>query len=228
MLKHVITTINLDDEVVISKIPVYNTFQAFENRTLFERLSIYGLMLILSLLFMVIYLTDWSFIDAAQNKKFDKMAITVVDFGDFTALRRKYYGGRKIVEIDEVFGNQYIKKKDEKIDPNAEYTTDPRIAGAVNPVIGNATAPIDLAPTVRPQYTAAARAAGVEGMVMLELVIGDKGRVLRARPVGRRLGYGLDEAAAATYKQKKYKPSINSDGKRITVKIIQPVRFVLF
>ena len=78
-----------------------------------------------------------------------------------------------------------------------------------------------------PSYTESARSHGIEGTVVLELIISDEGEVLRARPVGKKLGYGLERMAVKCYESKKYKPSRNSDGNEITVKIFQPVRFQL-
>jgi TonB family protein len=212
---------------IIEQMPIYNTFRADAQQTFFQKNRVYWIFLATAAITLGSYLVDWGFIDDYQNKKFDEMAITVVDFGDFVSLS-KARASRNYVEIDEVFGNQYIKEKDKVVDNTDPDWVDPRIAAAVNPVIGNATAPVDLNPELEPQYTSAARAAGIEGTVFLELVIGDEGKVLRARPVGRQLGHGLEEAAIRCYERKRFKPSKNQDGGRITVKIIQPVRYVLY
>lgn len=107
-----------------------------------------------------------------------------------------------------------------------EVVEDKRIAQASNPFAQGATAPIDLNPGVKPPYTAEARAAGIEGVVILELIISETGDVLRAR-VLRGLGYGLDQSALTTFRAKKFKPSYK-EGKPITVKIPIQVRFTLF
>ena len=86
--------------------------------------------------------------------------------------------------------------------------------------------PVDLTPEISPVYTAEAKSAGVQGTVTLEIVVSDDGKVLRARSVGKRLGHGLEESAAAAFRQKRFQPSMK-DGQPITVKFYQPVRFVL-
>lgn len=155
-----------------------------------------------------------------ENRELDDLQIAV-DLGDLIVPPKKQ--GAPVIEIDEVFGNEYVKKKDVVVDADAE---DPRAASAANPYIGGATMPVDLTPEIAPVYTQAAKDAGVTGTVTLEIVVSDDGRVLRARPVGKRLGHGLEESAAAAFKQKRFQPSMK-DGQAITVKFYQPVRFVL-
>ena len=103
---------------------------------------------------------------------------------------------------------------------------DNRVAQAVNPYQINATMPVDLTPTLKPLYTAEARAAGIEGIVYIELVIADTGEVLSASPRGKTLGYGLEAEAIRVFRRKKFSPA-KKDGEPITVKIVVPVRFTL-
>jgi TonB family protein len=107
-----------------------------------------------------------------------------------------------------------------------EKKLDPRIASASDPIVSGATSPVDLSPNIRPQYTAEARANGVTGTMTLEVIISETGEVLRVRSVGRTLGFGLEDAAIATYRSKRFAPSI-LEGKPITVKVLVPVRFTL-
>lgn len=161
-----------------------------------------------------------------SDKELDEMAV-MVDFGDFKPLQKRRSARRSVV-VDEVFGNKYVKNKD-KVDPNAKEVYSDPYAGAVNPGTGAASPPVDLTPQITPQYTAAARNAGIEGTIVLEIVLSEKGKVLRARPVGKRLGHGLEGAAIAAFKAKEFKPSVShATGKPILVKFYQPVRFVLF
>lgn len=160
-----------------------------------------------------------------SDEYLDKLSVTM-DFGDVVQPFKKKIQAKPREEVDEVFGNQYIKKKEVVVDNTV--TEDPRIASAVNPVVGGATNPVDLNPEVIPQYTPAARAAGIEGAVTLELVIAEDGKVLRAKPVGKKLGMGLDEAASATYRKKRFKPSIGPAGKAIVVKFYYRVKFSLY
>lgn len=107
-----------------------------------------------------------------------------------------------------------------------EIKEDPRIAGAEDAAISGATAPIDLSPSIRPEYTDQARAEGITGTLTLEIIIADSGEVLQARSVGKKLGFGLEEQAVSTYRRKRFAPSI-LDGKAITVKVLVPIRFSL-
>lgn len=194
----------------------------FENYELIPWLSrhksvwLAALMLALSLFFTLVKL-NWG----PSDEELDKLAVTV-DFGDVVQpFKKKEAKPRE--EVDEVFGNEFIK--DKTVDPNQE---DPRISTAVNAAVGDIAPPVDLSPALIPQYTPQARSAGIEGSVTLEVVIADDGRILRVKPVGKKLGLGLDEAAAATYRQKKFKPAISrTSGKPIVAKYYERVKFIL-
>jgi protein TonB len=107
-----------------------------------------------------------------------------------------------------------------------EVQQDPRIAGAQDAAIVGATAPVDLSPNIKPEYTEQARAEGITGTITLEVIIADTGEVLQVRSVGKKLGAGLEESAIATYKKKRFSPSV-LEGKAITVKVLIPIRFSL-
>lgn len=114
----------------------------------------------------------------------------------------------------------------ELTDKQKKEKEDPRIAGAQDVIISGATSPVDLSPGIAPEYTSEAKSAGITGTITLEVVIADSGEVLRVRILGNRLGYGLEEAAIATFMRKKFSPSI-LEGKALTVKVLIPVRFTL-
>ncbi|HBS06347.1 MAG TPA: energy transducer TonB [Leptospiraceae bacterium] len=124
------------------------------------------------------------------------------------------------VEVPPAEGE--IRKTDEL---KKEKVEDQRIVGAQNPFAIGATPPVDLSPGVKPPYTPEARSAGIEGMLVLELVVGEDGRVLRVR-VLKGLGHGLDQSAVQTYYSKRFTPAYK-EGKPITVKINVPIRFQL-
>ncbi|EMJ97858.1 energy transducer TonB [Leptospira sp. WS58.C1] len=104
---------------------------------------------------------------------------------------------------------------------------DSRIAGAQDALLLGATEPIDLTPNLTPKYPDEARSAGITGRVTLEVIIADTGEVLRVKPVGKSLGYGLEDAAVEAFYKKRYSPS-KADGKSITVKVYIPVNFSLY
>ena len=128
----------------------------------------------------------------------------------------------KAPDVDVPPAEGEIRKTDEL---KKEKVEDKRISGAQNPFAIGATPPVDLSPGVKPPYTPEARAAGIEGMLVLELVVGDDGRVLQVR-VLKGLGHGLDQSAVQTYYSKRFTPAYK-EGKPITVKINVPIRFQL-
>ena len=103
---------------------------------------------------------------------------------------------------------------------------DPRISGAVNPAFAGASLPIDLTTHIKPEYTDAARQAGIEGRAYVQVVIADTGEVLQVRNKGKKLGFGLEASIRRAYRRKRFKPS-RLQGKPITVKLVYPVRFKL-
>lgn len=202
-------------------IALQNTFRLEEQRhwLVKHRLSFIGAMLCVSV-FMIfqigVYWTSYS------NTKLDSIVITV-DFGEFSSLQ-KIRRSVPVQEIDEVFGNQYVK--DKKI-IQQKNTEDPRIGAAVNQIASGATAPVDLTLGLQPSYTESARVAGIEGMLMLEIILSEKGKVLRAKPMGKLLGHGLEAEAVRVFKKKRFRPSLDASGTPIVVKFYQPVRYVL-
>ena len=59
----------------------------------------------------------------------------------------------------------------------------------------------------QPAFTEAARAAGVEGKVRVELTVDETGRVVDVR-VLQGLGYGLDEAALSAARSATFEPAL--------------------
>jgi protein TonB len=76
------------------------------------------------------------------------------------------------------------------------------------------------------KYTDDARAAGVEGTVVLDIVVGEDGHV-RDVQVAQGLGHGLDQAAIAALHACQFSPG-EKDGKPVAVKIRGfKIRFVM-
>jgi TonB family protein len=78
---------------------------------------------------------------------------------------------------------------------------------------------------VEPEYTEHARAAGIQGTVMLRAQLDEKGQ-LSAFSISRGLGYGLDENAIRCAQQWKFEPSTRN-GVPIAVHIVLEVNFRL-
>lgn len=89
------------------------------------------------------------------------------------------------------------------------------------------TMPVDLSPNIKPEYTTAARAEGVEGTLTLEIVVSEQGKVVRAISIGKKLGFGLDQSAIRAYKAKSFKPATNGEGKPIKIKYYERIKFTL-
>lgn len=76
------------------------------------------------------------------------------------------------------------------------------------------------------KYTDDARAAGVEGTVVLDLIVGEDGRARDVKVVTG-LGHGLTEAAIAALRACTFSPG-EKDGKRVAVRVRGfKIRFVL-
>ncbi|MCS6985329.1 MAG: energy transducer TonB [Leptospiraceae bacterium] len=155
-------------------------------------------------------------IERAREAEYERMAF-IVDFGDVRPLSRRTT--QSIVEVDEVFGNQYVKKDAPIVEKDTSRSIDEIIESTPMGGVADYTAPVDLTPEIKAEYTPEARAAGIEGRIQLAIVIDENGDVKYVKPIGRRLGMGLEEAAIAAYKKKKYKPSYNKEGKPVTVKM---------
>lgn len=76
-----------------------------------------------------------------------------------------------------------------------------------------------------PDYSAEARAAGVQGTVLFDVVIDDTGKPTDIRLVSPR-GYGLDERALEAISQWRFKPA-KKDGKPVRVRAYIEVNFRL-
>lgn len=79
---------------------------------------------------------------------------------------------------------------------------------------------------VKPVYPEAALRAGLEGLVVLEAIVDERGRVGDKIKVVRRLGHGFDEAAVAAVRQWRFRPATRN-GKPIKVRRIFPFLFRL-
>ncbi|MBI4551250.1 MAG: energy transducer TonB [Candidatus Latescibacteria bacterium] len=77
----------------------------------------------------------------------------------------------------------------------------------------------------QPKYPEMARRAGVEGMVILHVLIDKSGKVRDVRVI-KGIGAGLDEAAVEAVRQWIYTPAIQNH-KPVAVWVSQPMRFKL-
>ncbi|MCP4602661.1 MAG: energy transducer TonB [Proteobacteria bacterium] len=78
---------------------------------------------------------------------------------------------------------------------------------------------------IEPKYPEEARQAGIEGIVHLEVLIDEQGRVSKIR-VLKTLGHGLDRAAISAVSKSVFHPGIVG-GKAVPVKIKIPYKFML-
>jgi TonB family protein len=68
------------------------------------------------------------------------------------------------------------------------------------------TTPVDILSKPRPAYTAEARALGVEGEVLVEVVF-ESGATVRVVRLVKGLGSGLDENALAAAREIRFRPA---------------------
>lgn len=199
-----------------------NSFQIYKNIPWHRRHKALWTGILAVVIGITVMVVDFEW-NEYSDEYLDSISVTV-DFGDIVQPFKKKTAGKRIVEVDEVFGNQYVKDKEDVVDTDS----DDYITGVINSAAqyrpGAATAPVPLG-SPQPPYPKEAQAAGVEGTVILELVIDKTGKVLRARPA-KKVHPALDRAASRHYKNMKFKPSMGKDGP-IVVKFYQPVRFVL-
>ena len=78
-----------------------------------------------------------------------------------------------------------------------------------------------------PLYSPKARAAKLQGTVVLDVVVTAEGRAEQI-VVSKSLGMGLDENAITAVKEWKFKPAIGPDGKPVPVRIPIEVNFRLY
>lgn len=136
---------------------------------------------------------------------------------------------QQTVSAPEVIAEGEIKPTEKLEKPKK----DDRVASAVNPMQVNATMPVDLNPSLKPDYTADARKAGIEGTLILSIVIADSGEVLEVRPMYRNAedrakfeSHGLSAEAIRVYRRKRFSPA-KKEGEPITVRVNIPIRFYL-
>ncbi len=99
-----------------------------------------------------------------------------------------------------------------------------RLVSGIQVVGGDVSAPL-LRKTVEPQYTREARAAKLEGRVVLQCVISPKGEAQEIK-VLRKLGMGLDGKAIEAVKKMKFEPAMKA-GTAVPVFITVEVKFQL-
>lgn len=99
----------------------------------------------------------------------------------------------------------------------------PADAPADTPAPAPVLTPPRLAQFVEAEYPEAARAAGLEARVLVELVVGTDGRVQDAKVV-EPAGQGFDEAALAAVRQFVFEPA-TKDGKPISARVRYPYVF---
>lgn len=80
----------------------------------------------------------------------------------------------------------------------------------------------------KPPYSSEAYKRKIDGPVMLDIVVGTDGRAHDVH-IARGLGYGLDEEALKTVRDKwRFKPANGPDGKPAAVRILVEIDFHLY
>ena len=75
------------------------------------------------------------------------------------------------------------------------------------------------------QYPAEARQLGVGGVVRVQLTIDDKGKVVKARLLGKGLGHGLDELALTRARALQFDPALDTEDRPVTSVLTWTFRF---
>ena len=79
---------------------------------------------------------------------------------------------------------------------------------------------------MQPQYPSSLKKKGVEGRVLIELVVDNKGAVVSAKVKSTSGHKAFDDAALKAAKRTKFKPAIRG-GKPVKAKVIYPISFKL-
>ena len=112
-------------------------------------------------------------------------------------------------------------------DQVSKMTLSPVRSNRVYTFVGRADSAPVLLHKVEPEYTEEARAAKLQGTVLLQVEIEPNGRVSREHlKVARSLGQGLDEKAFEAVRQWTFKPAFQ-DGKPVATTITIEVNFRL-
>ena len=79
----------------------------------------------------------------------------------------------------------------------------------------------------KPVYPSAARRAGVEGRVLLEILVGSSGRVESVRVAESSGHQSLDQSALRSVSRWRFRPAKNSRGNPVSQKVRIPIDFLL-
>ena len=107
---------------------------------------------------------------------------------------------------------------DREVAPRASITMAPPVAAAL-------TTPVEVLFKPSADYTAEARAMGIEGEAVLEVAFGASGDVSIVRIVNR-LGHGLDETASRAVAGIRFRPATR-DGQPVAVRTLVHIEFRL-
>ena len=120
------------------------------------------------------------------------------------------------------------KYKDDLITSEVEWSEDGKLSSEKEPqqkFIPYDDPPVALSP-IRPKYSEIAQAAGIEGTVVVQVFVNEKGRVTETVILKGIPDSGLDEAAIEAIVKVKYRPA-KAKGKKVGVWISIPVVFRL-
>ena len=227
--------VEVGDLDVKKELQITNSFAEHKRRSFWQRTI---LLWTTSAIFFILlgFFLGRNFWLLQQEGKYDRLlAISAGNLGGkFKPLgkkEKKKVESVTIVEIDEIFGNEFIKKKEVKklkqkevVDIRAQQVNQ---AQFVLPFGGGVPA-VDLDPHLTAEYPLSAKQAGVEARITVVVVTDHKGRILKVATEGEKIGYGLEEVAIDLYQKKRYKAGdINNDGKPDTTKTRFYVDFFL-
>jgi TonB family protein len=156
---------------------------------------------------------------AVLNKSFD----AIVEPGIAKEMRQDWSSVQVAVsyfEADFQPGTIVLLWKEFQFGGRPEGTTDERVFSAG----GVTTEPVPISMT-QPEYNDAARAAGINGTVVLAVIINSDGTV-KVESVRRSLGYGLDEKAIEAVSKWRFIPG-KKDGKAVATRVEVLVNFTL-
>ena len=226
-----------------------NSFLVYDSAGFWRKHRHYWLFIALSALQLLFLFTDVQVIGFGKGEGFADFTRIALDMGGFHSRRRS----SEIVEIDEVFGNQYVEDKKKVVDPSkvnvntggSDYGDDygegdgaGGFGGAIDLSFRPEVRVPRLVTRLKKVYPAGAREMNLEARLMTEVLITSEGLVKGVRVVWISLSKELPAETTQKFRREfsnaarqilmgaQFTPAVVG-GKTLNVRMEQPLNFVL-
>ena len=173
--------------------------------------SLFSLVLLVSLLFIVRWSDDVSDADLKDFSQFEMVEIS---------LPKGYT--QPDIDISEKVTEQVVEEKKEEKEQPLRFGNE---SGVFGDIFNTAKAPRPIYSSL-PKYPASMRKAGIEGAVVIEVGVNEDGKLLYGKII-KTLGREFDLAVIRWVKTIGFYPAVDKEGKPIRCRIRLPIRFNL-